>query len=488
MKNARGIRSRKAGRCWLALVLALSLGACDSLLEVELPAQLTDDALDSPSAAGTILSTFITHYENAFNDIVWETFGREDGGEVPTTRDAGYFQYLPVAGQFGNMSRSLRFATMLHDKLDQEWTVAQVPQRAQYLAISSIYAGAVLGWMGSALCETAIDTGPLMTSEQTLALADQTLTRALTEIQATGGDFAMPYGIATSARTMALGLRAQVRWMKGDNAGALADAALVPTGFRAFATREATPSRLNKPFNSGTENRYHELYDVIDFWKGLPNPVTGQSWPAQIPFTGYRNLGILPDGRAVRDDGYPIRTAGPYRTPIESTAVPDTRVKTVRQQLNGASYQTDMVAKYTNQGEDLPVVNWKEMVLIRAEILGGQQAIDLVNTLRTADNLPRVTYANPANPQQIRYMIIEERRRALWLEARYFYTKLKNLDVLWFPRSSGQSPAKGNQFRGGIRYIMPDAEFQFNENLDLSMRATGCPAAQRPINIDVGTG
>jgi hypothetical protein len=474
----------------VALGSALAVAACDSLLEVELPAQLTDDALENPTAAGTILSTFITHYENAYNDIVWEQFGREDGGEVPTTRDAGYFQYLPVAGQFGTMSRSLRFSTTLHEKLDKEWTVAQVPQRAQYLAISSIYAGAVLNWMGSALCESAVAQGTLLSSDQTLALADEWLTKALAEITAAGGDFAMPYGIASSARNMALGLRAQVRWMKGDNTGAAADAALVPNGFRAFATREATPARLNKPFNSGTENRYHELYDVIDFWKGLPNPVTGQSWPAQIPFTGYRSLGILPDGRAVREDGLPIRTAGPYRTPEEATAVLDPRVKTVVQQLNGASYATQMNARYTGQADDIPVVNWKEMLLIRAEIAGGQQAIDLVNQIRQADNLPRVTYLTgaTATPQQIKYMIIEERRRALWLEARFFYTKLKNLDVLWFPRSSGQSPAKGNQFRGGIRYIMPNEEFQFNPNLTMEQRATGCPAAQRPINIDVGTG
>ena len=71
----------------IALGSALAVAACDSLLEVELPAQLTDDALANPTAAGTILSTFITHFENAYNDIVWEQFGREDGGEVPTTRE-----------------------------------------------------------------------------------------------------------------------------------------------------------------------------------------------------------------------------------------------------------------------------------------------------------------------------------------------------------------------------------------------------------------
>jgi hypothetical protein len=382
------------------------------------------------------------------------------------------------------MAEARRYAYFLHDKLEKEWTQAQVPQRAQYLAISSLYAGATLGWMGSTLCEATVDSGPLLSADQTLALADQWLTKALAEIQ-TAGDFAVPYGIASSARNMALGLRAQVRWMKGDKAGALADAALVPRGFMAYATREATPARRNKPYYSGTAIKYHELFDVIDFWQGLPNPATGQSWPNPIPFTGYRNLGILPDGRAVRDDGLPIRTAGNYRTPVESTAVPDTRVKTLIAVVQGlANQQTHIPARYGAEGDDFPLVNWKEMVLIRAEAEGGQRAIDLVNELRTADNLPRVTYASAGNAPQIRQMIIEERRRALFLEARYFYTKLQNADILWFPRSAGKSPRKGNSFAGGVRWLIPDTEFQRNTNLTMADRATGCAPSQRPVNID----
>jgi hypothetical protein len=124
------------------------------------------------------------------------------------------------------------------------------------------------------------------------------------------------------------------------------------------------------------------------------------------------------------------------------------------------------------------------MWLIRAEIEGGQKAIDLVNALRVADNLPRVTYADPANAQQIRYMIIEERRRALFIEGRYYFTKLQNLDLLWFPRNQGNNPGGGggnSQFMGGIRFVMPQSEFQLNPNLSLDDQATGCDAHQRPI-------
>ena len=128
--------------------------------------------------------------------------------------------------------------------------------------------------------------------------------------------------------------------MKGDKTGALADAALVPQGFRAFVTREATPGRRNRPYNAGTGTAIVELYDVIDWWKGAAEPGDGPGVAGPIPFTGYRNLGILPDGRAVRDDGFPIRTAGTYRTPEESTAVPDTRVQTRRSARSSAARRT----------------------------------------------------------------------------------------------------------------------------------------------------
>jgi hypothetical protein len=280
---------------------------------------------------------------------------------------------------------------------------------------------------------------------------------------------------------MAYGLRAQVRWMAGNRAGALEDAARVPRGFNAFVTREARPGRRNLAFEAGNGTRFARLLDVNDWWRGAPNPVTNRAWPSPIPFTGYTNLGILPDGRAVRDDGLPIRTAGNHRTPIENTAVPDTRVKSLAATVQGIGLSGQFVnAKYTGEGSPIALVNWREMWLIRAELEGGQRAIDLVNEIRTADGLPLVTYATATNADQIRYLIIEERRRALFLEGRYYFTKLKNLDLLWFPRGEGALPTGGQFLLGGIRFVMPQNEYMLNPNLTLADQATGCEANQRP--------
>ena len=131
------------------------------------------------------------------------------------------------------------------------------------------------------------------------------------------------------------------------------------------------------------------------------------------------------------------------------------------------------------------MVNWKDMWLIRAELEGGQRAIDLVNEVRAADALPSVTYADPANAKQIRYMVIEERRRALFLEGRFFSTKLENLDLLWFPRAEGRNPNRnGSVYSGGVRLLMPGDEYTLNPNLGLAKRGTGCAQHERPVNIN----
>ena len=496
MNNMMEREQARSWRAGVVVTLGLSLGAlsaCSDILEVDLPAQLGDAALEDPIAATTQVATIVGQFEDGYNKFMWNVFGREDAGEIFTgVTGSAYFTYrmAPQGGGttvtttgdwFLRMMTSRNFATQLHDRLENDWTTAQVPERAQYLAVSSIYEGAALSVLGQSLCEMAVDGGMLLTPQQTYAMAETVFGRALSEI-ATAGDFEVPFGVSSSAESMVYGLRAALRWMAGDQAGAMADAQRVPQGFTAFVTRDPTPDRRNRAWMDGTNIKYLGLWGVIDWWQGLENPLTNQFWPSPLPFTGHVFLGILPDGRAVRDDGIPIRTQdeGPPRTAAEDAAVPDTRVETFMGQVGGFGL-APVTNRYKDGGADIPLVNWKEMWLIRAEIEGGQRAIDLVNELRAADDLPLVTYADPANAQQIRYMIIEERRRALHLEARFFMTKLKNLDILWFPRGAGETVRTGHAMRGGVRFIMPEDEYSFNPNLSQADQGTGCPANEAPL-------
>ena len=193
-------RTRRTG--WgraLALLLGVGvLSACGDLLDVDLPAELTDQALEDPAGAETQMVTLVTHYEDGFDEFADEVLGREGGGEVFMCGPCSPYLFRVFANDFfESMAKSRRFANFLHEKLADEWTVSQVPRRAQFLAISSIYEGAAIGWMGQNLCEAAIDGGSLIRVDELLSMSEGLLTRALSEVQA-AGDFAMPSRIASA--------------------------------------------------------------------------------------------------------------------------------------------------------------------------------------------------------------------------------------------------------------------------------------------------
>jgi hypothetical protein len=488
-----GDRTRRKLGGFVFVVALGSLGACDleRILEVELPASITEESLRSPAGAQLMVNSVITHFECGYSAFTYEESGRADtwdrhagagagsGGETYRT-DArtggcsttiiGYNWYQPLM-----ISRSIGFET--YDMLNR-WTDQQVGNRQRLLATTAIYTAANLTLLGEHFCEMAFDAGPLVPQEQTLALAEEWVGRALDHIAVTG-DFALPTGATKSVQTMAYGLRARIRWARGRDhwPGALADALRVPQGYTAWVTREAGPLRTNKVWETGTFVGYGHVMGPFAHWRGPVNPVTGQGWPAVIPFTGYLNLGILPDGRAVSNDRYPITTTA------HANAVADHRVRTRVQTVQGPE-PGPVPVKYTSGGDDQPLVGWNDIWLIRAEIEGGQAAIDRVNELRSARGLPLVTYANPGDADQILDMIIEERRRDLWLEGRFWSTKIQHPDRLWFPRGFGSSLFQGYAYGGGVTMTMPYSEYELNPNLTLAMRGTGCSAARAPVIIE----
>jgi hypothetical protein len=247
----------------------------------------------------------------------------------------------------------------------------------------------------------------------------------------------------------------------------------VPARFTSWVIRGAGPQRRNKVYNTGTAVAYAGMLGVNDWWHEGPNPVTGQAWGSPIPFTGYLNLSLMADGRAVHDSGLPVRTTA------DAGSTVDTRVLHFVKTVQGP-VPRDVPSKYTSDSDNIPLVSWQELLLIKAEAQGGQAAIDLVNELRTFHDLPLVTYADPGNATQIRFMIIEERRRELWLTSRFWATKILNTDILWFPRSTGFFPEQGYELNGGVRMVMPRAEYDLNENFTVDQRATGCDVSQRP--------
>ncbi len=480
----------KGGTRYALIALAMAVGslsACEGVLEVELPGEIDGASVFQPAQASILVASAIGDMECGISDFI---AGQGGGGDDALVRITGWWgqahEYATTTttgnchtsetalGWWAPMQKGRWLAEQTYQYLT-EWTDAQVTGRERLLAQSAIYASIFYGYFGELFCEVSVDVGELMSPDQTLAKGEEYLTSALAHIQSTG-DFAIPGGVTTSARQMAYLLRARIRIARGNESGAAADAAQVEPGYFAYITRESggALTRTNRVVTSHNEAAWNSIAAAIDHWEGPPNPVTGQAWPAVIPFTGYRNLGILPDGRAISNSQHPITTTA------NAGAVPDTRVPVVDVGTTVNNYAVWRQQKYTGRADDMPLANWEEAWLILAQVEGGQGAIDRVNRIRQAHNLPLVTYLSPADQDGIRHMIIEELRRSLFLEGRFWSYKIRNTDLLWFPRGVGRTAYPYN-YQAGIRLAMPAAEFDLNPNLTEDMRNTLCHPNERPI-------
>ncbi len=466
----------------------LSIAGCSDILQVDLPDALTDDALTDPDGAEIQVNSVIGLVECGYAAFTIEAAGFEDGFQATAAVGSGYADYSPRPAEgtcdtsdsesdwFDPLMIGRSFGFGTYERISG-WTQQQVPDRQKLLGLTALYTAVALDVFGEHFCDMAIDGGPLLSPAETLDLAEEWVNTALGHI-ATTGDFEGLNDATTSVETMAYGLRARIRWANGDLSGAQQDALRVPNGFMAFATREAGEKRRNKAYQYHSVIGYGVVNGPVDYWSGSPGP--GGTWPAVIPFTGYLDLALLPDGRAVDENGYPITMETPG-------AVPDIRVPLTEPKPLQGGVIGPTPAKWTSLGDDIPIINWKEIQLILAEIEGGQGAIDRVNVVRAADGLPEVTYANPGDAEEIQDMIIEERRRALWLEGRFWSTKIQNTDKLWFPRNQGQDEFL-QDLEGGVRMALPEGEYQLNTNFSLADQTSGCDGQWEDQKPDVGLG
>lgn len=429
-----------------------SLSACDGLLDVELPGDITEAGLFVPGMAEMIVLSAMGRVECAFSsfnafdgagnaDVLWRTTGYRAGmseyRERPSTTSAcgpsgtGYGWYVPT--QVGRAMNEKAYKQLT------EWTDEEVPDREKYLATTAIYAGFAYQLLGEHFCEMAINVGALMTPDQVLAESERWFTTALQHINSTG-DFSL---VSTSStRQMAQLGRARVRIARGDMAGAAEDARQIKPGFIAWITRD----------NSEIERRNAIEGNTI---ASIAHEIT---WEGQtIPFTGYFNLTIDDRGRS-EIDGKPVKNEG----------TPDPRVKATPTGLlvPGHPFEIWRQVKYTSPADDIPLVRWAEAQLILAEIENSandqQSAVNRVNILRDVHNLPHYSIENPSQVQ-VRQLILEERRREFFLEGRWWAEKLRN--SLWFPRGVGTVPTLKQLYSDGTCMLLPESEYELNPNL-----------------------
>jgi hypothetical protein len=507
---------RQTGRGWgiAALVLAVGAAGCDSLLEVDLPAAVTSDALDNAGSAPILVNAVMAQFECGYSSFLMDASGYEDNFQMVSGVAGNYSQYASSAG--GGQCDT--------DAYSQEWIDPFLIARAQgadtynkmvndwgstqkLIGTDAFYVAAILDVFGEYFCEAAISTlttdGGFLTPTNTLDSAEAWVQRTLDAVTANGGDFAITTAAGThttSIQTAALGLRARIRWARngaGDLAAAAADAALVPDGHKSLVLREAGEKRRNmvSVFQSGGAG-----IQSAGFLQGpvklksasntygittLGSHPNGTAWTSPLPFTGYLGLSI------VSATGEAVIGGVPVDTTVAGT-VRDTRVAYARK--NTAGGLDNVPQRYPNDTDDIPLINWKEMRLIRAEAAGNTAAgIAHVNAVRAADSLPLIqgayetTLLGDADAYQD--LLIEERRRALFEEGRFWSTKIRWNEKLWFPRSVGDliNTSASYTFGGGVRILFDANEYQVNTNWvaqgGLAARGTGCDPYEAPVGF-----
>jgi len=443
-------RGRLIVRSLLSAVVGLTLGACESLLEVSLPGNLTEDDLFQPASAEILVNSAIADFECAFSmytaivsgseDSTWKTSGYfGDMTEYQTLRPggAGCTQNTDVGTNwFAGFQKSRLLSETAYDYLTA-WTDTEVPDRTRFLATTAVYAGLFYATTGEVYCEFAVDGQGLMTPTETLKRAEDWFTKALGHIGT--ADFTAPS--TTSLKQLAYLLRARVRLAMGDKAGAAADAALVGTGFVAWVTRDATVrprwNAVNQTFNA---SKYRSFAGPV-YWYGHD--------PTRIVAPGVLNLTIAASGRPSVSNG----TADP-RVRIVDTGV-------LSQDGVTRQYRAD---KYTNNADDQRLATWAEAQYILAEVDIANNAlasaVSRINAVRTRSGI--TTAFASTNSDDIYAVLIEERRREFFLEGRHYADKLRY--GLWFPRGRGFNH-KSVRYQFQYCFLMPVSAYELNPEI-----------------------
>jgi hypothetical protein len=433
-------------RSSLGALLVVTLGACESLLEVELPGNLTEDDLYQPESAEILVNSAIADFECAFSMYTAVFSGAEDA----TWKTSGYFatsteyQSLRPAGGgctlntdvgenwFQGFQKSRLLAESSYGYLTG-WNDEEVPDRTRLLATAAVYAGLFYAQIGEIYCEFALDGEALITPTQTLARAEQWFTDALGHIGT--GDYAIVS--TTSLKQLAYLLRARVRLAMGDAVGAASDAGEVQPGFAAWVTRDASV----RP----RWNAVHQAFNATR-WRSFAGPVWWYGHDdTQLVSAGYLNLTIRADGMPTIDDG----TTDP-RVPLTFTG---------QFAQDGVTDQYT-TSKYTGLGDDQRMASWAEAQYILGEIEGGQGTVTRINAVRAAHGITEA-FAS-ADDDEIYSVLIEERRREFFLEGRHHADKLRY--GLWFPRGRGWNH---KSVRYGLEYclLMPESGYELNDQI-----------------------
>jgi starch-binding outer membrane protein, SusD/RagB family len=430
-------------------VAVFALSGCETLLDVSLPADLTEEQLLQPEMMDLMVTSAIADFECAysewtaavagFEDTFWESTGwwtrayseyqLPDG---PGVADCGTIE---TSAQYFMQFQTARYlAESAYTFLEGEGG-ASLDNRERLMATAATYTGLIYQMFGESYCAMTYDVGEPLSPDESLTAAVDWFTKAISHIDGIG-DYSTP--TTPSMEQLALLGRARSHYALGQLDLAAADAEQIEPGFVAYVTRDATVrKRWNQVYQHHTVSKYSTVAGPVLFNGTMVSP-------------GYRDLTIDPT------TGAPTVGAGVAdpRVPVFNTGAPGQDGRTIHW----------IQTKYDGHDANIPVARWAEAQLILAEaaLAGGNAgaAVGHVNNLRAVHSLP--SYTGAMDPATVMDLIIEERRREFFYEARFHSTKLEH--DLWFPEGTGFNH-KGLAYGTTTCLPIPDDEILLNPNL-----------------------
>jgi len=421
------------------LLMVAGLTACDSLLEVSNPGSVVAEDLDDVRLAETLVLGAVADFECVYDNHV-EVMGFWSG-EFYATDNAVWLlepqhrqtQYWET--RWGDGTCEEERAT--HNGLQTARTQARTAQdliadfdaselgadhKQFLLGKAAVYEGWSIELLSEEFCQVTVNGGAPMSRDAGNALAVASFTEAIAKLATVTGDDAAE---ATNLRYAALTGRARANLNMGAAAGLIvADADLVPAGFKLLAKYESTPGRLyNAMYWQSSLD-----YGVVLSYFYAPGIHYTKPVPASAPLYG-------------TIDGTPTGAMDP-RVPMDHIGL-------------GAAFDPSMDVwiqdVFDDRADDMTITSYEEAQLMIAEV-DPARSVGIINALRAAHGIaPYVAVDAATTALQVRV----ERIKELFLEGTRIGDKIRWNE----PFDQGSSP-RGQPYNASVVGCVPLPDFE----------------------------
>lgn len=218
---------------WLRLLgvgvgLVFASAACDQILEVSNPGDVTEEGLQGEEALPVVVNGVYGDFQETYDEIVYQSglFADElvHSGSFPHLNQFDRRELTPPNVGLEETYTDLGTARFTADRAvnNIREVLGAEAESSPLLAVALAFAGYSRILLADNFCQITLDVGPPLSPAEVYAQAIDLFGQAIQVAQAAGAD---------STRNLALVGRARARLNTGDLAGAAADAAQVPLDF-----------------------------------------------------------------------------------------------------------------------------------------------------------------------------------------------------------------------------------------------------------------